>query len=167
MFAETFIHAGGIAQGPATEAHALQLIRRAFQRGHTVDATREGGAVITWTARRAVGGDVVEQGRSVSLTPDTPIGEVTAAVRGYLLTLHTAPSAIPGVTDGRRVIRAGLQVIPAAATSHLFGRRLVVEEGGRVRLTLVARLALLFLLTAAAPDDLAAIAETDGVELPV
>ncbi|AIV35589.1 hypothetical protein [Streptomyces sp. CCM_MD2014] len=166
MFVETFIHAGGVAEGHASEAHALQLIRRAFRRGHTVDATPEGGAVITWTARRLVDGEAVEQGRSISFTPQTPAGPLTDAVRGHLFTLHTGAAAFPGRLDGRPVIRAGLQTIPPAATSHLYAHRLVTEDGGRVRLTLVARLALLSILTAASPEDLAAIAETDGVELP-
>ncbi|MFB7496061.1 hypothetical protein ACFC09_15440 [Streptomyces sp. NPDC056161] len=166
MFAETFIHAGGISQGHATEAHALQLIRRAFRRGHTVDATPEGGAVLTWTALRLVDGEAVEQGRSISLTPQTPAGPLTDAVRGHLLNLHASAAGLPARLDGRPVIRVGHQTIPPAATSHLYGHRLVTEEGGRVRLTLTARLALLSVLTTATPGDLAVIAETDGVEFP-
>ncbi|MFC8332761.1 hypothetical protein [Streptomyces olivaceus] len=166
MFAASLIHAGGTTEGPVTESHALQLIRRAFRRGHTVDPTPEGGAVITWTALRTVLGDAVEEGRSISLTPHTPAGPVTDTVRGYLLTLHASPTALPAALDDRPVIRAGLQVIPAAATSHLYGHRLVVEEGGRVRLTLVARLILLSFLTTAAPNDLTALTEADGLQLP-
>lgn len=167
MFVLTIIHAGGVTEGHATEAHALQLVRRAFRRGHTVDPTPEGGAVITWTASRLIdGGEVVHEGRSISLTPHIAAGPLSDTVRDHLLALHTAPAALPARHDGRQVIRAGLHTVPPAITSRLYGHRLVQEDGGRVRLTLVARLALLSHLTTAPPATLAAIEQEHGLTLP-
>jgi hypothetical protein len=144
VFAETFVHAGGTTVGHASEAHAFQLLRRALRRGYTVTPTTAGGASITWTALRTVpGGGVAEEGRSVTLTPHTPAGTLSERVRADLAAVDQAVAAFPALQDGRTVIRAGLQRIGPAATSRLYGHRLVIEERGRARLTLTAYLALL------------------------
>lgn len=155
MFAETLVHAGGTTKGHASEAHAFQLLRRAVRRGFTITPTQAGGAVITWTARRLAGGGLLEETRSVTLTPHTPAGRLTDAVRAALAAVDQAAAALPSVQDGRTVIRAGIQRIGPATASHLYGHRLVTEERGRVRLTLVAHLALLAARDAS-PEDVAA-----------
>jgi hypothetical protein len=156
VFAETFVHAGGTTEGHATEAHAFQLLRRAIRRGYAVTPTAAGGAVITWTARRLTDtGGVVEEPRSITLTPHTPVDQLSESVQAALATVDQAAAALPAVQDGRTVIRAGLQRIGPAATSRLYGHRLVVEERGRVRLTAVAYLALLA-ARGATPETVAA-----------
>lgn len=155
MFAETLVHAGGTTEGHASEAHAFQLVRRALRRGYTVTPTAAGGAVITWTARRLQGGGVAEEARSVTLAPHTPAGELTEAVCAALAVVDRSPAALPAVQGGRTVIRAGVQCVGPGMTSRLYGHRLVVEERGRVRLTLVAYLALLA-ARGASPEAVAA-----------
>ncbi|MGA5340433.1 hypothetical protein ACPCK3_14920 [Streptomyces griseoincarnatus] len=155
MFAETLVHAGGTTEGHASEAHAFQLLRRALRRGYTVTPTAAGGVVITWTARRLQGGGALEEARSVTLTPHTPAGQLTEAVRAALAVVDRSPAALPAVQGGRTVIRAGVQRIGHGMTSRLYGHRLVVEERGRVRLTLVAYLALLA-ARGASPEAVAA-----------
>ena len=156
MFTETLVHAGGTTTGHASEGHALQLLRRAVRRGYTVTPTAAGGAVITWTARRPGSGSITEGGRSVTLTPHTPAGQLTESVRAALAVVDRATAALPAVEGGRTVIRAGVQRIGHGMTSRLYGHRLVVEERGRVRLTLVAYLAILAARDAS-PEDVAAV----------
>lgn len=142
MFTETVNHARGTAEGTASEAHAVQLLRRAARRGHTVTARPDGGAVITWTAARLLDGEVVEDPRSVTLAPQTPVRLTPTDLR-HLDLISRAPAALPVRADGFLVIDADADRIPAPATARLYGLRLVVEERGRIRLTLVAVLALL------------------------
>lgn len=157
MFTETVIHAGGLTEGTASEPHAFRLIRQAIRRGYTVTPTKAGGAVITWTARHPIrNGTTVEEPRSISLTPQTPAGPITNRLQADLLAVHRAGAALPCIQSGRTVIRTGAQCIGPAATSRLYAHRLVVEEGGRVRLTLVAYLALLA-ARQARPEDVAAV----------
>ncbi|MFF8994042.1 hypothetical protein ACF09H_29760 [Streptomyces sp. NPDC014983] len=115
-----------------------------LRRGLTVTPTPAGGASITWTARRLTsGGGVTEEPRSITLTPHTPIPPLTDQTRADLTAIDQAGAAFVVVQGGRTVIQTGLQRIGSAATSRLYGHRLVLEERGRVRLTLVAYLALL------------------------
>ncbi|MGV2914579.1 hypothetical protein [Streptomyces alfalfae] len=152
MFAETFVHAGGTTEGHASEAHALHLIRRAIRTGCNVIPTMDGGASITWsTLRTAPGGGIREEDRSITLVPHTPVGPLTETVRAELAAVDQN-LAYPCLVEGQTVIRAGLLRIPPAATARLYGRRLVTEERGRVRLTLTARLALLVARGATPPE---------------
>lgn len=152
MFAETVIHAGGTTHGRATEAHAIHLLRTAIRRGYAVTLTRDGGASITWTARRLIApGGIATAARSITLTPDTPAGVLTEGIRADLAAIDQATAALPLLRGGRLAIRAGLCLVGPAATSRLYGRRLVTEERGRVRLTLVAHLALLATRDASSP----------------
>ncbi|MCF3960293.1 hypothetical protein [Streptomyces fuscigenes] len=155
MFTETVVHAGGTTEGTASEAHAFHLIRRALTRGYTVTPTENGGAVITWTVHLLGAGGHRRQPRSITLTPHTPAGPLTDQVRADLHTVHAATGALPAREDGRPIIRAGLCRIGPAATSRLYAHRLVLEQGGRVRLTLMAHLALLA-AQHATPDVVAA-----------
>lgn len=155
MFALTLVHPGGTTEGHASEAHAFHLVRRALRRGYAVTPTAAGGAAITWTARRLHADGVTEEPRSTTLTPHTPAGQLTEAVCAALAVVDRSPAALPAVQGGRGVIRAGVQTVGPAMTSRLYGHRLVVEERGRVRLTLVAYLALLA-ARGASPEGLAA-----------
>lgn len=157
MFTETLVHAGGTTTGHASEAHALQLLRRAIRRGYTATPTPAGGAVIAWTGRRLQpGGAATEEARSVTLTPQTPAGRITEDVRAALADVDGCAAPLPAVQGGRTVIRTGVRYIGPAMTSRLYSHRLVVEERGRVRLTLVAYLALLA-ARGASPEDVAAV----------
>ncbi|MCC9686897.1 hypothetical protein [Streptomyces sp. MNU103] len=156
MFTERLHHAGGATEGHASEAHAFQLLRRALRTGYTVTPTPQGGAVVTWTARRLRDGQVLEEDRSVTLTPQTPAGRLTGDVVAALVSVDQAAAPLPALRDGRPVVRVGVQLIGHGMTSRLYGHRLVVEERGRVRLTLVAHLALLA-ARGASPQDVAAV----------
>ncbi|MFC8889528.1 hypothetical protein ACFT54_09950 [Streptomyces cinereoruber] len=141
MFCETVTHAGGDAEGIASEAHALMLLRRAARRGYAIEATERGGALITWT-RRQLGGDIAH--RSISLVPQMPVGTLTDAItRDLGLIADLRPVRYVFNDHGRRIILAGLTEISPMATASLRARRLVTEHRGTVRLTLTARLGLL------------------------
>ncbi|WP_199570566.1 hypothetical protein [Streptomyces murinus] len=142
MFRETITHSHGTSEGTASESHALLLMRRAARRGYGIEATREGGAVITWTRRQLGTGALVH--RSIRLHPEMPVGKLTDAVVRDLRAIDDARSAEYVMNDhGRRIIRVGLGEISAMATAAIRARRLVTDQGGRVRLTLTARLGLL------------------------
>ncbi|MFD9351594.1 hypothetical protein ACFWCO_23530 [Streptomyces diastaticus] len=146
MFAETVLHSGGITEGHASEAHAAHLIRRALHRGYTVTPTPDGGACITWTARRLGSGSLIEEPRSVVLTPHTPAGHLHASVLTALHAIARSADAHAYLDkQDRPRISAGAEGEPVdvRTTSRLYGCRLVTEERGRVRLTLTATLALL------------------------
>ncbi|MBL0777353.1 hypothetical protein G6541_08330 [Streptomyces albidoflavus] len=150
MFAETVLHSGGITEGHASEAHAAHLIRRALHRGYTVTPTPDGGACITWTARRLGSGSLIEEPRSIVLTPHTPAGHLHASVLAALHAIARSADA-HAYLDKQDRDRPRLRIRPSAdaepvdvrTTSRLYGCRLVTEERGRVRLTLTATLALL------------------------
>lgn len=142
MFRETVTHAGGTSEGTASEAHALMLLRRAVRRGYAIEATREGGALITWT-RRDLGSRLVH--RSITLAPQMPVGKLTDAIVEDLVTVDELRPAQYIENDfGRRVILAGLVEVGPMATASLRARRLVTtDDQAPVRLTLTARLGLL------------------------
>ncbi|WTW95434.1 hypothetical protein OG216_19525 [Streptomycetaceae bacterium NBC_01309] len=141
MFHETVTHAGGTSKGTASEAHALMLLRRAHRRGYAIEATREGGARITWT--RAVY-PVGHVHRSIILTPEMPVGTLTdAVVRDLGLIASARPARYVESDAGRRMILAGLTEISPMATALLRARRLITaDDHDTVRLTLSARLGL-------------------------
>lgn len=148
MFRETIHHAGGVTEGTASETHALYLLRRAARRGHDIEATRAGGARITWTARRfgRRDGEVTEEARSIELAPHLPVGTaLTDATVRDLTDIHEARRPRYAEEDGRRVISLNhFCRIPPVATARLRARGMVTEDSdGRVRLTLTARLGLL------------------------
>lgn len=148
MYRETINHAGGTTEGTASEAHALTLLRRAAHRGYDVEATREGGALITWTALNFApdGETVVRSSRSITLTPQMPVGNLTDTMIRDLAALDEYPHTRYAVEAGRRVTVAGFHRVPAFATARYRARGLLREEpSGRVRLSLTARLGLLTL----------------------
>lgn len=145
MFRETITHAHDVTEGTASEAHGLMLLRRAVRCGYAIEATREGGALITWTRRQLGSGAPLH--RSITLAPQMPVGNLTEAVVRHLTTIDTVrPARYMQSDTGRRYILAGLVEISPMATAALRARQLVTTEGGdRVRLTLTARLGLLAL----------------------
>ncbi|GAA2948521.1 hypothetical protein ACFPN0_15065 [Kitasatospora cinereorecta] len=145
MFRETVTHAHDITEGTASESHGLLLLRQAVRRGYAIEATREGGALITWTRRQLGSGAPLH--RSITLAPQMPVGKLTEAVVRDLTTIDTVRPARYMESDaGRRYILAGLVEISPMATAALRARQLVTAEADdRVRLTLTARLGLLAL----------------------
>lgn len=144
MFTETINHAGGISTGTVSEDHARYLLRRGVVRGADVEATLAGGARISWTASSfTAGGGPVRVDRAIELTPQMSVGILTDTVRSDLSFIEVTPASRYRMDDDRRVIVCDLHCIPPFATGHLRARGLVVEEQGRVRLSLAARLGLL------------------------
>ncbi|WP_434593332.1 hypothetical protein [Streptomyces sp. A5-4] len=142
MFRESIAHAGGTTEGTASESHALLTLRRAARRGYAIEATRDGGALITWT-RREIRGGIVH--RSITFIPQMPVGTLTEAVIRDLTDIsELRPVEYTENDYGRRIILAGLTEISPMATAALRARKLVTaDERGKVRLTLTARLGLL------------------------
>ncbi|MFE3378749.1 hypothetical protein [Streptomyces anulatus] len=145
MFKQTQQHAGGVTEGTAIERHARRLLVTAVRRGYAVEATPTGGAHITWNALLfgPGGGSVVRAPRSIELAPFTPVGALSATTREDLALIAGDRHARYAEQAGRRVITGPFWTIPAFATARLRARALVVEEEGRVCLTLTARLGLL------------------------
>lgn len=144
MFTETITHAGGVSTGTVSEDHARYLLRRGVRRGADVEATPAGGARISWAASSlTAGGAPVRVDRAIELTPQMSVGILTATVRADLSCIEATPASRYRMDDDRRVIVCGLHRIPPFATARLRARRLVVEEQGRVRLSLTAQLGLL------------------------
>ncbi|WP_431983933.1 hypothetical protein [Streptomyces qinglanensis] len=148
MFHETIHHADGVTEGTADEAHARYLLRRAVRLRYDVEATKAGGALVIWTARRigCQDGTVLEEARSLELTPHLPAGAaLTGATVDLLADIHEARRPRYTEEDGRRIISLNnFCRIPPAATARLRAHGLVTEDSdGRVRLTLPARLGLL------------------------
>lgn len=144
MFTETINHAGGIAEGSASERHAVAALVRAVRRGYAVEATPTGGALITWSRSEfTAGGNVVRAERSITLEPFTPTGVLSPAMREDLALIAGDRHARYAEENGRRVITGLVWRIPAFTTARLRARGLVVEEDGLLRLSLTARLALL------------------------
>ncbi|MGW2951553.1 hypothetical protein [Streptomyces eurythermus] len=141
MFYETIRHAGGASEGGASESHALMLLRRAQNRGFGAEATLNGGASIRWTRTDLTTRKSVP--RSITLTPETPIGILSDATRARLSLIGLGDARHVLTADSRHIV-AGDTVIPMGETARLRARRLVaVDSQGRVRLTLAARLGLL------------------------
>ncbi|MGW6460142.1 hypothetical protein ACWF94_30140 [Streptomyces sp. NPDC055078] len=141
MFHETVTHASGESRGHASEAHGLLLLRRALKRGHAIQATPAGGSSITWS-RMGHGGRAVV--RSITLTPQTPVGALTNDTVRDLGVIDSTGTARYDLRDGRRIIAAGLFEIPALTTARYRARSLVTaDRADRVRLTLTAHLGLL------------------------
>ncbi|MFF5045651.1 hypothetical protein [[Kitasatospora] papulosa] len=144
MFTETIDHAGGISTGTASEDHARYLLRRGVRRGADVEATPTGGARISWTASSlTAGGGPVRISRSIEITPQMPVGILTETIRADLSFIESTPASRYRIEHDRRVIEGDLYRIPPFATARLRARGLVVEEKGRVRLSLSAQLGLL------------------------
>ncbi|MFI9026342.1 hypothetical protein [Streptomyces sp. NPDC053560] len=145
MFRETITHQGGTTNGNASEAHAMLILRRAVTRGYTIDASTDGGATVSWTARRfGVGTQVIEAPRSIELVPHLPVGNaLTVRTCEDLLLIDSERH--PATYDPEaRVITGGIWRIPPAASARLRARGLVhAGDDNSVRLTLVTRLALI------------------------
>lgn len=165
VFTETITTPGDAdAVGRITEAHAVTLLRQSLSRQRLrarVEATRTGGALITWTRHRLDGDAVIPVPCSITLTPITPL-KITPTVRQDLravdrypdlaaLDLHDDPRR-----DGHARITSGLYSIPPAASERLLDAGLLIagepepvsDRWGRVgtrtpvSLSLGARLAL-------------------------
>lgn len=145
MFRETLHHAGGVTEGAASNRHATMLLTRAVRRAYAVEATPSGGALITWTRRLFGPGAVsaVRAERSIGLEPVTPVGALSAATRDDLALIAATPDARYAIQGGRRIITGLMWTIPPFPTARLRARGLVVEENGRLRLSLAAQLGLL------------------------
>lgn len=141
MFHETVTHASGESRGHASEAHGLLLLRRALKRGHAMEVTPAGGAVITWSLIGHGGRAVV---RSITLAPHTPVGTLTDGTVRDLGVIDSTGTVRYELRDGRRIITAGMYEIPPLTTARYRARNLVTADRyDRVRLTLTARLGLL------------------------
>lgn len=141
MFRQTVVHADGTSEGDINENQAVHLLRRAARRRYRIEATTNGGAVITWTARFF---DGRTEPRSITFIPQLPVGgALTDTTVRDLALIDDSTQAHYKLEDERLIISCGLWRIPPAATARLRARGLVTEEGRRVRLTLAARLALL------------------------
>ncbi|GGW99935.1 hypothetical protein [Streptomyces chryseus] len=145
MYRETIHHAAGVTEGTAHERHATMLLASAVRRGYAVEFTPAGGALITWTRHLfgPGGNSAVRAERSISLEPLTPVGALSATTRLDLNLIAGDRHTRYAEKDGRRVIAGLTWQIPAFTTARLRARRLVVEEGDRLRLSLTARLGLL------------------------
>lgn len=157
MFRESITHLGGTTEGTASERHALTTLSRALRRGYAIDLTRDGGATITWTARSFGPGEtVVSAPRSISFTPELPVGRALTDATGYDLLL------VDSVRDAtydpvNRVITGGIWRIPQAATARLRVRGLVVvDDHNRAGQSLAARIGLF------ARDHCTRATESDG-----
>ncbi|MFJ3249116.1 hypothetical protein [Streptomyces sp. NPDC086782] len=134
------------SRGTATECLALSLLRRGCNRGYAIEATRDGGAVITWRRTDRIARRKVQC--SITLAPHTPVGDLTAQTLQDLTLVDSVKVAryvrSIGHRDGDRVIEGGTYVIPPARTDALGAYGLIVaDSGGRLRLTLTAHLARL------------------------
>ncbi len=168
LFVETITAPGQPnARGRLDETQARSLLRRAATRGYAVEATRSGGALITWTVKRLgpADGQVTTSPRSVALDPVTP-ARITPAVRRDLEAVDDSPGAAlflapDARTPGHGRIRSGLYSIPPATSERLItgglltlGEITPARDWARdsfgailgtytsVRLSLVARLAM-------------------------
>jgi hypothetical protein len=137
MFRETVTAGDGASHtGACSEVHALSLLYTAVRRGYSVEATRDGGAVIV---RILPGG----ARRTVTLEPAAPAGTVTRTMRSdlNLITLRGG-SGRASLAGG--CILAPFYRCPPAATARLVARGLVtVTDTGGVTVSLSARLAML------------------------
>ena len=141
MFRSTVTSSDGTtSEGTSSEADAWRTLRTAVRRGYSVEATRQGGAIIVREIPHA--GDTWQPARkhTVTLEPVTHAGTVTATMRGDLDAI--ARWGRSRLTGDR--IRAGfIYGIPPAATARLMQRGLVTVDGETVSVSLVARLAML------------------------
>ncbi|MEU1815183.1 hypothetical protein ABZ543_08290 [Streptomyces roseifaciens] len=143
MFRLTVTPTDGASEGPASEAYARHLLRRATRRGYRIEATVRGGAEITWTARTLTRRRTED--RSITLVPTAASGIclTTANLRHLNLVNRGQGRYEPDGTDGERAITGPAWQIPPAATAQLIACGLVTDDDGLVRLTLTAQLALL------------------------
>lgn len=141
MFVETIRHAAGTTQGTATEAHTLMLLRRALQQGSTVEATRDGGAHITWTRPAGTSTTAI---RFITLTPAADPAPLDETILPYLAVIASGEAWADTRTDGSPVIRTFLNEVTPGAAARLRARQLVTEQGAHhsVRLTLSGGLGL-------------------------
>ncbi|MDX2647937.1 hypothetical protein PV341_31085 [Streptomyces sp. PA03-1a] len=148
MFHETITHAGGTTTGTASEAHALTLLARSHRRGLHIEARRDGGALISWTRLQFGPGDgqVDTVERSIRLTPTELLTSVLrgGTVRHDLETIDAHSRSRWESPRSRRVVIIGEDGIEAVTGLTLHKLGMVTDApGGRVRLTLAARLGLL------------------------
>ncbi|MFE7214574.1 hypothetical protein ACFU93_32460 [Streptomyces sp. NPDC057611] len=106
MFTEKITsESGSESRGTATEVHALSLLRRSYNRGYAITATREGGALIRWRKVNPAASGAL---RSISLRPHTEVGELSEETRRNL-----------AVIDSVRVARYARSIeAPAAGSSR-------------------------------------------------
>ncbi|MEV6565897.1 hypothetical protein [Streptomyces kronopolitis] len=161
MFRETITHAGGTTTGEASEKHAEMLLLRATRREYRIEATRQGGALISWTARRfGTGEQIIKIERAILLVPHRAAGAALTDTTLQDLDLidsyrHSEYRPVESV------ILCGLWRIPPAATARLLARGLVgVDKNGRAWVTLATRLALV------ARDHRTTTTEPDGWHRP-
>ncbi|MEV6738665.1 hypothetical protein AB0N14_17720 [Streptomyces sp. NPDC051104] len=141
MFRETVTHAGGSTQGAAKESHALMLLRRARNRSCAMEATRTGGARISWGRVNAT--TRATEVRAIVLDPELPVGDLDERTRAILALVGVGGARHVLDVDRRYILAAGTE-IPSGESARLRASRLVaVGSQGRVRLTLAARLGLL------------------------
>ena len=129
------------AETECGEDYARCLLMSAVRRRYTVEATRQGGAVIV----RDIRGGAVPYQRIVTLEPVTPAGKVTATMRLDLAIIdrRAGKTLAARLEPGTRRIDAGLNSIPPAAAARLISRGLVTVTGTSVAVSLAARLAML------------------------
>jgi hypothetical protein len=140
-FRMTVINADGTtAEGAYTEADAMCSLRRAVRRGYRVEATRNGGVVITREIPSA--GDTWAPARKhvVTLEPVAVPGKITGTMRHDLDLIAIRGGSL--LANGR--IKAGyFYGIPPAASARLIARGFVTVRGTAVAVSLSARLAML------------------------
>ncbi|MFE6551699.1 hypothetical protein ACFVHS_25315 [Streptomyces sp. NPDC057746] len=135
-------HDGNDSHGTATESHALTLLRRAYNRGYAIEATGQGGVVITW--RRIALATHRPVLRSITLTPKLGPLTLTEQDLDHFRAIDSAKIVSLGRRDGARIITAGLYEIAPEHTDRLVDHGLVAaDRNGSLRLTLTARLAAL------------------------
>jgi hypothetical protein len=136
MFRETVTNADGTtAEGTCTEAHALVLFQTAVRRGYRIEATRNGGVIIT---RDVHSGGTFPRKHTVTLESVAPTGTITPPMRRDLAVIAGRRGS--SLVRGR--IHAALYTVPAAAAARLIARGLVTVEGTAVSVSLAARLAM-------------------------
>lgn len=139
MFHETITSSmdGIRAETECGEDHARCLLASAVRRRYTVEATRQGGAVIV----RQVHGGTRPYQRIVTLEPVTPAGTVTATMRRDLELIGLRGAG--ELQAGGRIKAGYFYSIPPAAAARLISRGLVTVTGTSVAVSLAARLAML------------------------
>jgi len=137
---------GSTEEGTCSEAQASRLLATAVRRGYTVEATRQGGAVIVRTIPGAADHWTPPRRHTVTLEPVTQTGKVTDTMRSDLVIIGLWPTGRrlgARLNAGTGRIDAGLNSIPRGAAKRLIERGLVTVTDGAVTVSLSARLAML------------------------
>jgi len=146
-FRETVTSAdGSTEEGTCTEAQASRLLATAVRRGYTVEATRNGGAVIVRTIPGTADHWTPTRRHTVTLEPLAEAGKVTDTMRSDLVIIGLWPAGrnlAARLNAGTGRIDAGLNSIPRGAAKRLIERGLVTVTGDAVTVSLSARLAML------------------------